>query len=209
MRNLWPALQCFSIVLGVGLAWLYAKAARSGNEWVVAACLFLGLTWVSGQIGLTFRAIVMGNQDYLARERSGEMRLDYFRRFRYQQDQIAAAHYVATSVPPDEMVVSLDRPYALCYLAERPVVSILDCVGRARHPRPVHLFMSPLAGVSFYVTPEAYVWIERHARLEAQFGRYSIYVLPDGLPEDPLLLAIRRTNYLGHPLSERWFNWNN
>jgi len=42
-------------------------------------------------------------------------------------------------------------------------------------------------------------WIETHGRLKAEFGRYSLYELPDALPRTPLLLRVP-TNY-EHTLS--------
>jgi hypothetical protein len=149
----------------------------------------------------------MGEQDYLARERAGEMMLDYFRRFQHRKDQEATAQYLANSIPRDDTIVSLDQPFALCYLTGRPIVYASALAGRPRPTKPVHLLVSQLVGTAFYLAPESYRWIREHAQLEAEFGRYAIYALPGGLPDDLSLLEVKRTSYVGHPGGEVWYRF--
>jgi hypothetical protein len=204
LRYLWPSLALFAIVGGMGLSTLYARYAAASDSRMALLCQFVALGFVLGGLAGTSRSLVMGESDYLAWEWSREMGTDYFRRFQHVQDQRSAAAYLRNRIPHDATVFSY-IPFALRYLADRPVVSAGDTNLSGPRGRKTYLVLTPAVGTYLYLCPEAFGWIERHGRLEAQFGRYSFYELPDGPPSDGSLLRVSRTNYERHPLSRAWF----
>jgi hypothetical protein len=202
-RYLWPSLESFAVVLGVALAWLYGKAARSNRTLPVAACLLVALGAIAGAIGVTSRALVEGHQDCLAWERSRSIGVYPYRRFQYQGDQVALAQYVKNSIPKDEPVCVFEHAMWLRYLTDRPVKSIRGPAVDIAVPGPVHLVLTP---IQFFgpIKPDLYRWIEEHGSLEAQFGRNSIYLIKDGLPANRSLFEGWSYH---HPHSAPWTNY--
>ncbi len=203
LRYVWPALVCFAIVVGHFMSLLYTNERKHGLQSLAIALVAAVL--VLGGATATFRSIVLGHQDYLSWEWSREMPVDYFRRFQHAQDQREMMAYL-TSLPAGELIVCHGEPYCFRYLTGRPVVRVRDNLDRlSSESDQIHLLIPPSVGTYLYLPPAAHMWIEDHCHLEYEVGRYSLYTLPEQMPEDPSFLRAKRTNYVGHPLSRSWF----
>jgi hypothetical protein len=205
LRYLWPSLALFGILGGAGLSQIHHGYSLRGESWRMAACKLIALVLVLGGAAGTFRSLVVGESDYLSWEWSREMGVDYFRRFQHAKDQHAAIAYLRNEIPKDATVLAY-IPFSLRYLGERPVINTDDPVFIPHvSGRRTFLVLTPMVGTYLYLPPETFAWIETHARLKAEFGRYSLYELPDGPPEDATVLRVARTNYEHHPQSRPWF----
>jgi hypothetical protein len=200
LRYITPALACFSIVGGLGMARLYGWARDTGHELAVTGLLLLAAAEVLGGAEGTFRSLVHGEHDFQSFEWAGGG-LGYFRRFQHIQDQRAAMACIERSVPNDALLLVSTQNYIFRYLLNRPVVRIdeLD-PDELTSRRPTYLILSPPV---VYLNPEGFDWIERNCRLVCQYGRYSIYEVLNPLPQDLGILQIGR--YARHPLSDYWF----
>lgn len=205
LRYLWPALALLALPAGGALAAAARRAVEEGRRWRLFTLEVVAAALVAGGVGGTFRSLVMSDADYASWEWSGEMALDYYRRFQAARDQREAAAHLATAIPPDATVAAY-VPFALRYLGDRRVLDLgkPGDVAEARG-RPVVLVLSPTVGAYLYLRPEAFEWMEGHARLTKQIGRYSFYDVAGGLPEDGPSWSLTRTQYEGHPGSGLWF----
>jgi hypothetical protein len=133
--------------------------------------------------------------------------MDYFRRFRHPIDQAEVAAYLRERVPAGEPIVcyTYAPPFSLRYLTGRPVVGMYDALARGGVAGKVHLVLTPLTGTFFVMRPEGAAWIAAHGRLEAEFGRYSVYEVAGGIPGDASFLHPARAGYERHPGSGWWF----
>ncbi len=203
MRYLWPALACFAVLLGMGLAEIYRRF--QSQDAARLACLLVGLACAGAGIGSAARSIIHGDQDILSWEWSREAALGYFRRFQHRKDQADAIAYITKNIPETDTILCSTQPYPLRYLADRPITRTEDAVTRGYDGRGAHLVITPATGTYVYMTPAAFAWIEAHTTLEAQFGRYSIYKIRDPLPKDPAFLTLTRVGNERNPLSTNWF----
>ncbi len=211
LRYLWPALACIAIPAGLTLARIYARIASEVRSPAAALCLIVAIGSLAGGLSGTGRSLVLGEGDVISWEWSREMGADYFRRFQARRDQADVVRYLKEEVPADGQIYST-VPYKLRYLTHRPIIDFTrprsgpaGRTGSDGPPAPKYVVIPPEVGTYLYLTPEADAWYRSHAKLMKQFGRYSVYRLDCEWPEDAELLQFHRTNYLRHPLSDRWF----
>jgi hypothetical protein len=208
LRYLWPSLACFAFVAGQALAHLYQKSLEDNQTYRCLSILAISAALIVGGSLSTFRSVVMGENNYLSWEWSREMAADYFRRFQHLRDQRDAMEYLR-QVPNEETIVCLGRAFTLRYLTHRPIYSIEEYIEQSASARGLaHLVIPPAIGTYLCLSPQGFEWIERNCELEAQFGRYSVYVMPPQLPSEPQILVPARTNYWGHPQSISWSDWD-
>ena len=206
LRYAFPALFCVAALGAIGLQRIATRSFGSGTGRQRFLCECLGLACVIGAIGTTTRSLAMSDSDYASWEWSDEMPLDYFRGLEARNTQVEVAAFLRDELPPDARLYSY-VPYALRYLAQRPVVELerlqkLDPTARNAHR---YLVLTPAVGTYLHLNTETANWIEANARLARQIGRYSVYQLPAGGDEELPDLGLRRTNYEQHPGSKRWF----
>lgn len=206
LRYAFPALFCFATLGAIALQRLAVHAIFDNSERRWLMCQFLGLALLVGSIGNTTRSLVMSDSDYASWEWTHEMPYDYFRRFEAQQQQTEIAAFLRSELSPDARVYS-HVPYALRYLAKRPIVAI-DLL-QETDPKVIwdnrYLVLTPATGTYFYLNNTAANWLGENAKLIKQFGRYSVYQLPVGSDLDLEVIKLRRSNYEKHPGSSRWF----
>ncbi len=208
LRYLWPSLACFAIVAGHGLALLYENSRGAPSRFRSLGILLIAAALIAGGTLTSFRSIVIGESDYLSWEWSREMALDYFRRFQHLDDQRDVMEYLR-DLPSDETIVCLGKPFPFRYLAHRPIVPIEEFIERPAGMREeAYLIVPPAIGTYLCLSPEAFHWIELNCELSAQFGRYSIYIMPPDLPSEPEILIPARANYWQHPQSIPWSDWD-
>lgn len=191
IRYLWPSLVCFAILGGLALSECHERALRLQRPFPAIACQLVALGLVLGGVSCTFRSLVFGDYDLLSLERARWVSTVSYRKFQYIQNQQAVTNHLKTLVPSDATIVCDAQPYTFRYLTHRPVPRLQDFIKSFRPERGlgrVYLVIPPANDNSFRRSPEASLWFAAHSRLDAQFGRYSVYELPDGLPADPSLL---------------------
>lgn len=203
LRYLWPSLALLGIAAGIGLPALARALAARGSAWPLAAAYFVAAGLVLGGVAGTFRSVVASDTDAVSWEWSRETAMDQFRRFDAVLEQRALAAFVRDRIPAGATILSY-VPFPLRYLAGRPIVDVVSGSPTGTGGE-VYLVLTPMVGSYLYLRPEAYAWIGERGQLVAQFGRSSIYRLPDGPPRDPDLLALPRTSYERHPSSPPWF----
>jgi hypothetical protein len=213
LRYLWPSLMCLAIPAGLALVQIHDQARREGRSPMALICVIVATACLAGGLLGTARSLVLSEGDVISFEWSREMGVDYFQRFQARRDEADVAQYLKTQLPPDGQVYSV-LPYKLLYLTHRPIIDIRSIYGSKERekraavggrPTPKYVVIPPEVGTYFYMTPEADAWYRTHAKLVAQFGRYSIYFIEGDWPEDQELLRLHRASYLRHPLSDRWF----
>ncbi|MFO0907079.1 MAG: hypothetical protein U0794_01715 [Isosphaeraceae bacterium] len=206
LRYLWIGLACFAVLTGDALVHGYARGCRAGRNGIGVVCLLVGLGFVTTGLGSGVRSLVMADSDYASWEWSREMGADFFRRFVAGSDQRAATAYLRDRLPEGDVVVCFDVPYLFRYFTDRDTFDLGE-LRRKPPPRPgrAHLILTPAVGTYFYLSPSGYEWIAKNTRLEAEFGRYSIYEVDLArLVEAGSAIEAARSNYRGHPLSARW-----
>lgn len=214
LRYLWPALACIAIPAGLTVARIYARMASDGRSPAAFLCLIVAIGSLVGGLSGTGRSLVLGEGDVISWEWSREMGADYFRRFQARRDQADVVQYLKDEIPADGQIYST-VPYKLRYLTHRPIIDLTrprsvkagpaGRTGSDGPPASKYVVIPPEVGTYLYLTPEADAWYRSHAKLMKQFGRYSVYRLDRDWPEDAELIQFYRTNYLRHPLSDRWF----
>jgi hypothetical protein len=200
LRYITPALACFSIAGGLGMARLYGWVRDTGHRLAVTGLLLFAAAEVLGGVGCTFRSLVHGEHDIQSFEWAGGG-LDYFRRFQHVQDQRAAMACIERNVPKEALLLSPTQSYIFRYLLNRPVARIGELDAHDLNSgAPMYIILSPPVG---YINPEGYVWMQGNCRLVCESGRYSIYEVLNPLPQDLGIFQIER--YARHPLSDFWF----
>ena len=235
LRYAWPALVCFAILAGHGLASLYRNAQAANKPLHALGLLTIAAALVLGGTLGTFRSVVMGESNYISWEWSREMPADYFRRFQHLKDQRDTMDFLR-QLPEDATIICFDVPYTYRYLTHRPIiamkeyrtapkkqetVALLQQAARPgrlpvpptielQHDEPVvvYLVMPPAIGTYLQLPREGFQWVGSNGDLAAQFGRYSVYELRTPLPRDVEFLRPIRLNYRGHPKSIPWQDWD-
>ncbi len=205
LRYAYPALFCFAALGAFGLQRAAAWSVARRSAYHLMLCHCVALACVVGSIGTTARSLVMSDSDYASWEWTHEMAYDYFRRFEAKQDQQEVARFLRDDLPHEAALYSY-VPYALRYLAQRPVIALdkPDAWGGPTGGRPRYIVLTPAVGTYFYLPAEVADWLRRNGKLARQIGRYSIYAIAEQA-EPPPDLKLRRTNYKGHPGSQPWF----
>jgi hypothetical protein len=207
LRYLWPALACFAVVLGFGLAHLYEWGQSQRQPFARIAALTLGLACILSGLGSTLRDLVHGEGNILSWEWSRETPADYYRRFQYVHDQRAAAQYLRDQTTPNEDIGVVGLDMELRYLTGRRIIPLQSLAQGDAWKDPAHLprrfMISPMVGSYLYLRPQGYRWIEENCTLEAQFGRYSFYRVTGPYPPDPATLTLDAVRQPPHPLSKR------
>jgi hypothetical protein len=207
LRYIWIGLACFAVLLGDGLERLYRAADHLGLQWVKIICLLVAIVFVGSGTATTLRSVVMGDQEAQIWEWERVMRIDFFRRFEAIRSQHAAMAYIRDKIPASEEIVTASLPFTMRYLTGRPVVEAsLFITKPGREGRKAHLVLTPMNGLWFFPRRSATEWLETHARLEAEWGRYSVYEvsaaeLVRASPEFKVICVA----YEGHPLSSPWY----
>jgi hypothetical protein len=207
LRYIWIGLACFAVLLGDGLERLYRAADHLGLQWVKITCLLVAIVFVGSGTATTLRSVVMGDQDAEIWEWQREMRIDFFRRFEAIKSQQAVMAYIRDKIPASEEIVTASLPFTMRYLTGRPVVVVSEFITKpAREDRKVHLVLTPMYGLWFFPRRPVAEWLETHARLEAEWGRYSLYEVSAAelVRAGPEFKAIM-VAYEGHPLSSPWY----
>lgn len=206
LRYLLPSLFCFAVLGGLTLSRVAAAAASRGNLRQLLLCTLLALACMVGGIAATLRSLVMSDSDYASWEWANEMPFDYFRRFEARGEQARIAAFLRDELPAEARIYGY-LPYALRYLARRPIVAVdLGFEPTDQQVRSQRfVVLSPAVGTYLYLNAGAQGWLLENAVLHKEIGRYSVYRLHDG-PDSALnKLKPLRTNYEGHPASKAWF----
>jgi hypothetical protein len=207
LRYLWPALACFAVVLGFGLAYLHEWGQAQRQPLARIAALTLALTCIGSGLGSTLRDLVHGEGNILSWEWSRETPADYYRRFQYVHDQRAAARYLRDQTTPNEDIGVVGLDMELRYLTGRRLIPLQTLAQGNAWKDPTHLprrlMISPMVGSYLYLRPQGHRWIEENCTLEAQFGRYSFYRVTGQYPPDPATLTLDAVRQPPHPLSKR------
>jgi hypothetical protein len=205
LRYLWPALACFAVVLGLGLARLHAWGVAHEEPVARIASLVLALTCIVTGLGSTLRDLAQGDANILSWEWSRETPLDYFRRFQHLSDQRAAAQYLRDHANPDETIGVLGLDVELKYLTGRRLVPLQSLSNgnawKDTQRLPRRLMLTPMVGSYMYLSPSGYQWIEKNCVLEAQFGRYCFYRVTGPYPNDPAVLKMSVVHQPPAPLA--------
>jgi hypothetical protein len=192
LRYLWPALACFAVVLGTGLARLHAWGVSRDEPAPRLAALVLALSCVVTGLGSTLRALAHGEGNILSWEWSRETPIDYFRRFQHLHDQRAAAQFLRDHANDDQTIGVLGLDMELRYLTGRRLIPLKTLGDNNAWKDPQHLprrlVLTPMIGSYMYLTPAGYRWIEENCTLEAQFGHYCFYRVTGAYPKDPAVL---------------------
>jgi hypothetical protein len=207
LRYLWPALACFAVVLGFGLAHLHEWGQAQHQPVARIAALTIALACILSGIASTLRDLVHGEGNILSWEWSRETPADYYRRFQYVTDQRAAAHYLRDQPTPNEDIGVVGLDMELRYLTGRRLIPLQSFAKGDAWKDPAHLprrlMISPMVGSYLYLRPQGHRWIEENCTLEAQFGRYSFYRVTGPYPPDPAALNLDAVRQPPHPLSKR------
>ncbi len=205
-RYLWPSLVCFSIPAGFVMRDLYETATAESQALRKIGCLAIASALVAGSTAGSLRSVTMGEQDYVSWEWSREQCADWFYGFQHVKDQNAAAAFVR-ELPADAIVTCFMYPYPLRYITHRPILRMNDYAKeQSKHPGRLFLVLEPGTGIYEHLSPGAWLWMEEHCQLQAQFGRYSIFEVPaESLQTAPNRLHTLPREYSGHPSSEVWF----
>jgi hypothetical protein len=207
LRYAMPGLFCLA-ALGARSLMRVAQQSSVCSQWrQLLVCQGIALACAAGSVPSLMRSVVMSDSDYASWEWSREMSHDYFRRFEAWQDQQKIVSYLRHEVPAEARVYSA-VPYALRYLTERPVVDIAATKVSSAIPASTSqrlLVLSPAVGTFFHLRPESAVWLQQHAVLIKQVGRYSVYRLPAENDQDLRNIQLVRSNYYAHPGSTPWF----
>jgi len=207
LRYVWPGLASFMVLLGFGIAGLYAWGRRNEAPGARIAALLLALSCVVAAIGATGRNLVLGNGDILSWEWAGDAPRAYFTRFRHIGYQRQAARYLRETTQPGERVLALGIGRSLGYLAQRDVLEIGQYTRRVRWDParvPRRMVLEPVVGNFVYFSDEARRWIVDNTELEAQFGPYAFYRLTGSYPDDPTMLKGTTRIYTGHPHAQSY-----
>ena len=211
LRYLWPALACFAIPAGLSLARLYAFQGNNSAAAIRRLLLLTVVAMIGGGFATTTRSVILGDGDLLMLEWSRLMPIELSRGLQSNRNQAMVMDYVRKQIPADATVISYGFSYKLRYLAHRPVFSMDEIVNdpklaeELRDHKDVYVTLCPLVGNFIYLFPEVDQWFIENAKLDAQFGRYSVYKLPRGLPEDVTFLRTLFASYVRHPLSRPYF----
>jgi hypothetical protein len=193
LRYLWPALACFAVVLGLGLARLHAWGAARNEPVARVAALTLALACAVTGIASTLRDLAQGEANILSWEWSRETPVDYFRRFQHLHDQRAAALYLRQHAGSGETIGVLGLDMELRYLTGCRMISLQrlspDNAWKDPEHLPKRLVLTPMIGSYMYLSPAGYRWIEENCVLEAQFGRYCFYRVTGSYPKDAAVLG--------------------
>jgi hypothetical protein len=205
LRYVYPALICFAF-LGV----IYFKntiqavtTQGSNRHWFL--CQIMALVCVISSSGTTLRSIVMADSDMASWEWSREVPFDYYRRFVAQPQQTEIADYIKNALPADAIIYS-HVPYALRYLTNRPIAALERAAVQNKPSDKVksYLVLTPASGTYLYMNPTLSAWLQSSAVLQKEIGRYSVYQLPPDIENNIKIFNLSRTNYEGHPNSQRW-----
>ena len=164
-------------------------------------CQVIAMGLVLGGLGGGMRSVVMGEGDYLYAE-AGRM---HGAGLLPKARSTVAEAMAFLGIPKNAIVMTYPAGiwHTLRYEAHRPIALVGDSQSRSEGSvRAMVFVLTPEVGPIWHRRPKDYVWFAEKARLVAQFGRYSFYELPDGLPEDFDQIS---TSYPGHPGSQHWF----
>ena len=202
LRYVWPALAALAVAAAL-MARATLAEARAADAWrpavVAATTLLLGVGAQAVTLGLH---LVHGDTDAVAWGYSGEMAADiYFDRGAAVADQRDVADYLAGRTAAGAVVAVAGVPHPLRLLAGGKVVAVGDLGpdGPADAGEVDLIVLGPAIGRYLGLPHAGVAWLADHARVEARFGRHTVYRPLTPLPDDPAVLTPVRQPKLGHP----------